>query len=232
MQQLDLDLAALGRGLDGIVDHVLDHGFHEIVAGAHHHFGRDRLLEAQAAAGEAVAVGRQHASQKIGKVGRRARRIQQLRGRLIEPAGADDQVVQAVDRFLDYLERAPAARVVLGDQAAQRFERLTHDRDWSLKSMGVVLGGLAQVLGRIPERPGHAVEFLGHEGEFGHLVLRREARPPGPAHRDATGHIPEPSQAAPDGEKQTDGDDSHGEVDPRRDPHLDGLPIGPIDRGA
>ena len=230
--ELHFQLAAFGRHFDRVVDHVFDHGLDQVGAGPHHDARRDVVLQRQATARETVAIGRQHALEKLGQVDPFARRIEQFGARPVQLAGAGDQPVEAIDRFLDHLERAPAARVVRRNQPVQGLERLAHDRDRRLEGVGVVLGGEAQALRRIPQSPGHAIELLGHEGELRHLVLSHEAGAFGAPGADPAGHVPEPPEPAPNGEEQADGEDRHGEIDPGGDTHLDGLPVWLVDGGA
>src|SRR3546814_7680521 len=108
----DDDLRAVRRHLDGIVEDVLQHRLEKVFAGQHEDVRLQAGVEDQAAAGEGVGVGRQHALDDAGQADALARRVEQLGGGLLQAPGIGHQVVEAVDRDLQHVERALAAHLL------------------------------------------------------------------------------------------------------------------------
>ena len=173
--QRHADAAALGRDADGVVDDVLDHRLQQVLAGAHDDVVLELGAELEAAALD-HACRRPPSCASAGAKGRPAGAADRAARPSPRPCGGPSDTSWS-RRSIEFSSTAMARRAagLAGrHDALQGLQRLPHDRDRGLDGVGVVLGGVADAVGRGAQGLDQAVELLGHAGQLDQLVLRAE----------------------------------------------------------
>src|SRR5215218_7441962 len=93
--------------------------------------------------GEKLTEMQRRVAHELAKIGRQARRLDQLGGADVMPLGGDHQVEQAGERGIDDLERAFGARIVERHGASHRLEGRAYGGERRFERMRLVLGVLA-----------------------------------------------------------------------------------------
>src|SRR6516162_3512881 len=158
--------------------------------------------------------------------------VDQIGGRLIEPACRRDQAIQAVERLLKDADRALGALVVLRQGTPKRLDRLTDDRDRRLKGMGIVFSRTPDFGGGAMQGVDHSVELDRYIGKFRQVVAVGERSSIGSSLANMAGAAREPAQATAHAQQGCKRDGRHHQINHTRDDDWWRRPIRLTEMGA